>query len=622
MSTSELSSTNPTSDPQPSPTGVDPATRYRAKRESLTNLVRTQKRRDQTVGLIRVGLFLAVVLLVFGALGNSLIPWWSVAVPLVLFVAVVVVHEQISRPGRRAQRALTFYEDGLARVADQGGWIGRGPEGREHLPPEAEHPFAEDVDLFGKGSLYQKLCTARTQAGQRRLADWLLVPAPESELSGRREAILELRDKLDLREDLALLGDDVRAKLDPDALAEWGRLTVAPTPWPIQGLGLILGVVGPVTLLGFLIGGWDALIFLFAALVIVAFERWQDASIRSSTSAVNRMSGELSLLAQMLARLEREPFRSAWLVEALGRLKTEGRPASVEIARLARWVEWLDMRRNQVFAIPAYLMLWRINLGYRIAAWRIRSGGSVSSWLDAIGRFEAACALAGYAFENPDDVMPELVASAEAGPKFEAEGLGHPLLPRSVAVRNDVQLGGERQLILVSGSNMSGKSTLLRAIGCNVVLAQAGAPVRARRLVLSRLALGATLRIQDSLLGGQSRFSAELSRLRMLQQIALEGDPLLLFLLDEILAGTNSHDRRIGAERLIQTFLELGAIGLVTTHDLALAEMADRLAPRACNVHFEDQIIDGQMMFDYTMRPGTIRKSNALQLMRQFGLDV
>jgi len=242
----------------------------------------------------------------------------------------------------------------------------------------------------------------------------------------------------------------------------------------------------------------------------------------------------------------------------------------------------------------------------------------VPGWLAAIGEFEALGALAGYAYEHADDPFPEIV---DAGRGFEAEALGHPLIPGSRCVRNDVSLGETLRVLIVSGSNMSGKSTLLRSVGINAVLALAGAPVRARRLRLSPVAVGASMRILDSLETGTSHFFAEITRLRQLMELT-DGPLPVLFLLDEILHGTNSHDRGIGADALIRGFVARGAIGLVTTHDLALAQVANALAPRAANVHFQDHLEDGQMRFDYRMRPGVVQKSNAVALMRAVGLDV
>lgn len=235
-----------------------------------------------------------------------------------------------------------------------------------------------------------------------------------------------------------------------------------------------------------------------------------------------------------------------------------------------------------------------------------------------MGELEALGSLAGYSYEHPQDPFPEL---AEGEGCFEGEGLGHPLIPEARNVRTDLRLSREPCVLIISGSNMSGKSTLLRTVGTNTVMALAGAPVRARRLRLSAMEVGASIRIQDSLQAGASRFYAEITRLRQIVELTKGGLPVL-FLLDEILHGTNSHDRVIGAEGVVRGLIERGAIGMVTTHDLALARIADELAPLAANVHFEDHLEDGKITFDYHLRPGVVQRSNALELMRSVGLEV
>ena len=320
----------------------------------------------------------------------------------------------------------------------------------------------------------------------------------------------------------------------------------------------------------------------------------------------------------MLARFERERFDTPLLREIRARLDTEGVPPSKRIARLQRYEELLDWRENQFFAPLAAAVLWTTQLAFAIERWRKITGPHVAEWLRAMGELEALCAFSGYACEHPDDPFPELI---DAGAWFEGEGLGHPLLPADRLVRNDVCLGGETRVLIVSGSNMSGKSTLLRTVGVNAVLALAGAPVRASRLRVSPLTVGASLRVHESLQEGRSRFYGEILRLRQLVELG-SGPRPLLFLLDEVLHGTNSHDRQIGATAIVRGFVDRGAIGLVTTHDLALAAMADTLGGRAANVHFEDRLVDGTMIFDYRMKPGVVRSSNALALMRAVGLDV
>jgi hypothetical protein len=363
--------------------------------------------------------------------------------------------------------------------------------------------------------------------------------------------------------------------------------------------------------------GWAPLEAALGALAVQGVVRWRlGEHVRDADRAVAGHGPDLDLLAAVLDRFEREPLTSPLLAQLHAGLGTHDRRPSQAVRSLRRLVDLFDSRRNEFFKPFALVTIWDLHLALAIDAWRARHGPAIGAWLTTVGQLEALGSLAGFAWEHPADVYPDL-DDGEA--RFEAEALGHPLMPEARCVRNDVALGGATRVLIVSGSNMSGKSTLLRAVGVNAVLALAGAPVRASRLRLSRLALGATLRIRDSLQEGTSRFYAELVRLRDLVRIAAGTVPLL-FLLDEILHGTNSHDRRLGAAAVVSGLVQRGAIGLVTTHDLALSAVANDPSVRAVNVHFEDRLEDGQMLFDYRMRPGVVQTSNALALMRTLGL--
>jgi hypothetical protein len=367
------------------------------------------------------------------------------------------------------------------------------------------------------------------------------------------------------------------------------------------------------------IAGFGGIPFLLAFILGRAFAFRLQAPVERVVSAVGGAGRDLTLLSGVLGRLERERFKSPRLVELRAALDVEGLAPSQQISKLNRLIDMLDARRNMLFAPFSAILLWPLQFAIAIERWRQTSGPAVALWLAAVGELEALCSLASYAYEHPQYPFPEVV---EGVALFEGEGLGHPLIPESRNVRTDLRLSEERERVLiVSGSNMSGKSTLLRTIGTNTVLALAGAPVRANGLRLSPLQVGASIRIQDSLQAGASRFYAEITRLRQIVELT-EGELPVLFLLDEILHGTNSHDRRIGAEGVVRGLLERGAIGLVTTHDLALARIAEELAPRADNVHFEDHLEGGKMTFDYRLRPGVVQRSNALELMRSVGLEV
>jgi DNA mismatch repair ATPase MutS len=276
----------------------------------------------------------------------------------------------------------------------------------------------------------------------------------------------------------------------------------------------------------------------------------------------------------------------------------------------------VEARRNPILAPFMLLLMYPLQTALAAESWRSAHGAMIRSWLEVLGEFEALLSLAQYAYEQSADPFPEFL---DGPPAFKATGLGHPLIPAAVRVCNDVDICGETRVLLVSGSNMSGKSTLLRTIGINTVLAMAGAPVRAKSLQLTPLQIGASIRINDSLHEGSSRFYAEIKRLRQLFEPT--GWPLL-FLLDELLQGTNSADRRIGAQGLIRALLKKGAIGLISTHDLALTEVAG-LDPGAIrNVHFQDELSDGKLTFDFKLQPGVVTKSNGIELMRSIGLDV
>jgi hypothetical protein len=582
--------------------------RLAARRDALARL----DRRDGAVAGARLAVFAAALALAWAAFGaHRLSAWWLLA-PATVFVALAVAHDRVITARARMRRAIAFHERALERIA--GRFAGTGTPGDEFADPA--HPYALDLDLFGRGSVFELLCAARTHPGEERLASWLLAPAPPDALRPRQRAVAALAPRLDLREDLAVLGDDVRAAVEAGPLATWGEQPALVEPWLLPASVALAGAalaataawalgLGPLPLVVVLVAEWG-------------FARSLREPVARALEGVERPAAELRVLALLLARLEREPFEDPRLATLRAALGSDGGRASARIALLERTVSRREWSKNQLFAPVAFALAWTPLHAALVERWRRESGGRIRGWLDAAAELEALSSLAGYAYEHPADPFPEIV---DPGPGARAvldgEALRHPLL--AAAVPNDVRLGeAGPAVLLVSGSNMSGKSTYLRTVGVNVVLALAGAPVRAARLRLTPVRAGATLRIQDSLQAGRSRFYAEITRLKELSDLA-EGPVPLLFLLDEILHGTNSHDRRIGAEAVVRGLVARGAIGLVTTHDLALTELAGGDGPLG-NAHFEDQVRDGEIAFDYRLRPGVVSHSNALALMRAVGL--
>ena len=591
---------------------AEPRIEYVRRREARLAEAAHQMRRFRKVGVVRLA-SLAAGLVLLWPVFKGLTFWWLLP-PAIVFLLLAEVQARIARARRRCEQAAALYDQGLARLDDR--WAGKGTTGERFL--DASHPYAADLDIFGPGSIFELLSRARTRAGEETLAHWLLHPAAPEVVRARQAAVSELRPRLDLREDLALLGEGVRSGKDAQSLAAWAT---AP-PWHVslwlRATAIALALLAVVTLILWAIG-FGALPFLVALIMGRIFAFRYRAQVGRIVNAVNAAARDLALLSGVLTRLEQERFASPRLVELRAALNLEGIPPSRQIARLNRLIDLLDAQRNAIFVPLSILLLWPVQLAIAIEGWRQKSGPAVVRWLAAVGDFEALSSLAGHAYERPQDPFPEL---AEDGTRFEGEGLGHPLIPESRNVRTDLHLSAEGlRVLIVSGSNMSGKSTLLRTVGTNTVLALAGATVRARRLRLSPVQVGASIRIQDSLQAGASRFYAEITRLRQIVELTEVEFPVL-FLFDEILHGTNSHDRLIGAEGMVRGLIERGAIGLVTTHDLALARIADKLAPHAANVHFEDHLEGGKMSFDYQLRQGIVQRSNALELMRSVGLEV
>ncbi|MFZ0761982.1 MAG: mismatch repair protein [Candidatus Sulfotelmatobacter sp.] len=543
---------------------------------------------------------------------HVLSPWWIV-VPLMMFVCIAAYHSRILRARDLARRGASFYRNGLARIADR--WAGTGQTG-EHLS-DPDHVYAADLDLFGRGGLFELLSTGRTRMGEETLAKWLLSPAAIDRIRERHAAIGELRDQLDLREDLAVLGEDASVGVYPEELLGWAEAPNQMKPEWIRWLAPILVIAAAA---GAAVWGyWGIVTPLFSIVLIEGLITYRlRKPAREALQGSERALRDLGLLSGILARVEQHSFRAPGLCALQRELSSRQIASSRAIARLRTIVDLSDSRRNVIVSVLDVPLMYSVQVGLAAERWRRAHGHAVRTWLTAVGEIEALLCMATYSHEHPEDPFPEFMEGAAC---FDAKDIGHPLIPTGDCTRNDVHLSDDKRVFLVSGSNMSGKSTLLRTIGVNGVLAMAGAPVRARRLRLTLLQVGASIRVNDSLQEGSSRFYAEITRLRKLFGLA-SGHPPLLFLLDELLQGTNSNDRRIGAEGVVRALLNRGAIGLVSTHDLALADIGGSLNGHLYCVHFQEEFENGKMCFDYKLREGVVTKSNGLALMRSIGLDV
>ncbi|MEO7109646.1 MAG: DNA mismatch repair protein MutS [Polyangiaceae bacterium] len=573
------------------------------------------EKKSRLIGSVR----LALVVIAIGSLGavawahlaKNGPAWIVLTLSVALFAVLVVVHGRVIREKERAAAALRFHERGLARL--NGTW--------KDLPFATEinaapnHPFAGDLDLFGKGSLYHYIDRTETRFGRTHLASWLRggVGNFPDNVQARQASVKELTNRLDFREKLfalgALLGDEKPDPVPMIAWAEGGVPLNAPSFMPILTLLLPTLTVLSIAFHSSLPRGvWVGMVII--QLVTVAPLRKQ---IRLVLQAASSREGALTAYGEMLQLIEQEPFES----ELTASLREKVKGATVAMGELRRILAFVDARHNEVFRLfISPVLLWEPNGAFALERWRKKHGKRVRAWLEALGEIEALASLAALAFDEPDFAFPTFANA----PRFNAKKLGHPLIAHDRRVANDVALGDPNPLaLIVTGSNMSGKSTLLRAIGVNAALALSGGPVCAEALEIGDCRVATSMRISDSLEGGISHFYAELQKLKLVIDLARGAKPVL-FLLDEILHGTNTRERLIGARAVARELVAAGAIGAISTHDLAIGDLEEELGARVKNVHFEEQVENDTMTFDYKLREGVVQSSNALRLMKIVGL--
>ena len=570
--------------------------------------VRMQYALAATVLTIAAGVFLT---LGFQAIRQRIPLWWpSLPIPIVAVTARRYRRYRVTQS--RMWRLKRSYSRAVRRV--KGMWPGDGYSGEEFDDPG--HIYARDLNVFGEGSLFELLCITRTAIGRRGLANYLIETPRLDEILARQEAVRELRDETGLREQIACLGEFEFSESKWETFAEWLNSPPVAFHRSLRVVAaitstIVAGIVLP-AMLG--LSPWirtalwiSPLVFIHAVAGIVLRGR-----VNRIVNSLRSVSVEIQVLREGLQLFEAQRFQSAKLRQIEDRVRN----SSKSVRRLELLLDALGERNKEWFYLPSLILLGGTQLCMAIEHWRTRHGAALRDWLDAWGEFEALNALANYSHENPENALPEF---SEGEARFEALALGHPLLPDETCVRNDVELNRDTRFYVVSGSNMSGKSTLLRAIGLNAVLAFAGAPVRAHALRLSRLSVCASISVVDSLLNGKSKFLAEVERLRQTIQSATDRKPAL-FLIDEIFGGTNSRDRRVAAEAVVRTLVDSGAVGTLSTHDMSLTEIADQEGLGGVNVHMGARDGSDPMNFDYRLKPGITRETNALAIARMAGV--
>jgi hypothetical protein len=613
---------------------VLPRETYEAGRASAEARVKEHEARISVLGALRVVVAMGAIGLVIGIVWGHLESWaWGALFGLgAIFVGLVIVHARAFDAKARATGALRFHQRGLSRL--DGTWRAFPTTGASY--GSADHPYADDLDVFGPSSLFQLLDATETPFGRDALAALLstgaMGPTAEAEASwaedlvARQQAVKELAPDLAWRERLSLEGGLLRTEApNPAPFLAWAEgATPLEVPVVVVWLARLLPLV---VLAAYLLAprlGLPKLTWVAVVVVELAISRMYGEGVAATMKAVVEHAGGFARYGLLFGVAVDGKRSSPRLVRVLSRLaQGEGAGTSSgvvgEMKALERVVSFVDARQNEVFKLfIGPVLMWDLNFAVLLERWRRRSGARLRSWFQALGELEAFASLAGFTFDRPDHAWPVPMPEAQ----LRAKGLGHPLIDAGRRIGNDVDLARPGTALVVTGSNMSGKSTLLRAMGVNTVLAQAGAPVCATSFALGHVTLATSMRVRDSLDEGVSHFYAELQKLKRVVDLAGTPPPLL-FLLDEILHGTNSRERIIGARSVIQGLVARGALGAVSTHDLGIADLAAALPDAVKNVHFEEQVNeDGTMTFDYRLREGTVQSSNALRLMRAIGLDV
>lgn len=597
---------------------------YEARSTRFAEAEARERARSQRLGWVRVAVFLTgFTLYVVSDITSGPAALWArlgMAGALAVFLFLVVWHRRVRARERRFGVLAEINRVALARLQRDWGGIPPAPQGDVN----PDHPYALDLDVCGEASLFRLLTTPTVPPGHATIRDWLLAPAAPEEIRRRQEAVAELAPQVDLRQTLEAAGRLLDSP-DPESIGaflDWAE----EEPWLPEHRGVVLGArilplltgaLAALQLWGPVRGPWWVF-SLVATFALASAHRGRIHALMEAASGGQERFGRYAALLTLLMEMEVE---APALREVQEKVRSSPVGAPRELLRLGRRVGWADIRFSGMAHAPLQALLaWDVHLLDLLEGWKRRSGLHVRGWLAALGQLEALLALAALKADHPEWCFPSFAEGEDL--HVRARGLGHPLLPPSSCVANDVEVGPPGTFLFVTGSNMSGKSTLLRAVGVNAVLAQTGGPVCAVEMEMTPAAVQTSMRTTDSLAQGVSQYMAELKRIQQVVEAARRGKEVI-YLLDEPLQGTNEAERRVAVQTILGHLLKAGAIGAVATHDLQL-DGIPKLAGAARAVHLEGQVQEGEggpiLSFDYRLRPGRATSTNALALLRAVGL--
>lgn len=536
---------------------------------------------------------------------------------LLFFLILLVKHEKTKEKSKELARLIEINQNSLKRVTSE--WTEFSDTGEEFI--DSEHPYTLDLDIFGQASLFQLINVTNTYAGRQTLRKSLSRPKKTKALiTARQKAVIDLAERLDWRQQFQATGMKfARYSSDPKRLINWAK-EAGKISHRFSWL-LVLRILPLVTLVTLLVAIFSPITYLITLIPIglqILLLHFGRNYIKTTFDSISKYKEEISIYSELFQVVEREEFTASYLIDLQAQLfNRSGKPASLQIRGLSKIVEMMDLQYVPMFHLPFNLLImFDYQCLIALENWKKQSGSHFSQWLNAVGEIETLASLAVISYDNPGWIVPEL---NEHGTRLLAKDLGHPLIPENQRVCNHLQL--KDSIFIITGSNMSGKSTLLRTVGINLVLAYAGAPVCSQSFQASLMSIYSSMRVNDNLEQRISSFYAELLRIRVLIE-AVQRPGSVIFLLDEIFRGTNSHDRHLGAVTVLKHLSKAGAIGLVSTHDLELGDLEKDSALKIKNYHFQESYPDGQIHFDYILRSGISKTSNAVYLMQMVGIKI
>lgn len=588
---------------------IEPALLYSQRVSHFTSLLENKKISINRVSTARLGMALVILLFIYFSFQNSfyLLPLFMT---VAIFVVLVRWHSRLFYDKEHLEHLVEINRNEIASLK---GDFGANLKGAEFL--NTHHPYASDLDILGDGSVFQYLNRAQTSSGKELLAQRLLSPLSDTEqIVQTQQAIRELSVKLEFNQHIQATGMHVEdTKNDREQLRAWGKLPFI--FYPRKRFRILLLLLPILTISAVMLAFISPLVKPVAILLVLA--QWTITGfylkrVSAFHDYVSRKKEVLGHYARMLKSINEQKFESKITLA----LQSSARQAEAKVSSLASLMSALDARLNIMTSLVVNaLILYDLQCVYRLEKWKLENAANLENWLEAISSMEVLCSFAAYAFNN----NAYCFASLTDKQVIHAIDLAHPLMGREERIANSITLGSPHSVFIVTGANMAGKSTFLRTLGVNLVLALNGAPVCASEFRCPIIELRTGMRTTDSLKDHQSYFYAELKRLKSIVE-ELESGKKLLILLDEILKGTNSTDKLTGSVALVKKLREHSCLSVIATHDLALGDMENEFPDQVINYHFEPTIENDQLSFDYKIKRGIAEKMNATFLMRKMGI--